>query len=566
MRSDPEARIEREIDMAHSTLLEQVAPLVGRRDWEQVRALLATAGAEEELGPELLEIQAEALWWLGRVDGCMVVRRAALEAHARTGDRAGAARQALLLSEDHRRQGRGAVAESWRRRAARLLEDQPECPEHGYLLLHRGEVARRRGDVEAAQALLAEAAEVAHRTGDADLAADVTQELGRVLIVGGAALEGLALMDEAMLAAADGNLSPYTTGKVYCCLISACDDLGDVQRVAEWAQVAGGWARHEGANVFPGMCRVHHADVLAHFGRWGEAEDAALRAADELREVGWVVAYAWTTLGQIRARRGDLDGAADAFATSERLGAGGPGPEAGFSLLLLARGDATGGLRRITRALATGGAPLQRARLLPAGVEVAVAAGDVEQAEIWATELAGTADRFGTLKLRASAAQADGRVQLARGRFDAACARLSEALRQWQELAAPYEIATTRELMALACLGLDDRDGWARSLDLAAELFASLGAAADLARIAELRPPVAGGPAAPVTGALTPRETEVLRLLATGVTNKEMAAALVVSQKTVSRHLSNIFTKIGVSTRAAATAYAYRHGLVRPPA
>ncbi len=544
--------------MAPPALVEQVTALVARREWAQVRAVLHAA--RPGLDAPLLELAAEASWWLGRVTESVAIRREALAAHEAADDRIGAARMALLLSEDHRRQGRSTVAESWRRRAARLLHDQPECPEHGYLLLHRAEVARRRGVLDEARAMLEEAAGIARRAGDADLAADVTQELGRVLISAGHPLEGLALMDEAMLAASDGGLSPYTTGKVYCCMISACDDLGDVKRVAEWEQSSAAWARLEGVNVFPGMCRVHHAELLAHFGRWAEAEQVAEQACEELREVGWIVAYAWTALGQLRSRRGDFDGAAEAFATADRSGAGGPGPEAGFALLLLARGDPGGGLRRITRALGADSTPLSRARLLPAAVEVAAAAGDLESAERWTAELEQTAARYDTSKLLASASTARGRLELARGEAEAACTALTRALRQWHDLAAPYEVAANRVLLAQASLALGDDDSWNRSLDLAIELFTSLGAAADLARVDELRRPAdATRPSG--SARLTAREAEVLRLLATGATNKEMAARLVVSQKTVARHLSNIFTKIGVSTRAAATAYAFRHGL-----
>lgn len=548
------------IAMAPPTLVEQVTALVARREWAQVRAVLHAAPPDVELDAPLLELAAEASWWLGRVTEAMGLRGEALAAHEAAGDRIGAARMALLLSEDHRRQGRSMVAESWRRRAARLLQDQAECPEHGYLLLHRAEVARRRGALDDARTMLEEAAGIARRAGDADLAADVTQELGRVLISAGHPLDGLALMDEAMLAASDGGLSPYTTGKVYCCMISACDDLGDVKRVAEWERSSAAWARLEGVNVFPGMCRVHHAELLAHFGRWTEAEQVAEQACEELREVGWVVAYAWTALGQLRSRRGDFDGAAEAFATADRTGAGGPGPEAGFALLLLARGDPRGGLRRVTRALGAQTAPLSRARLLPAAVELAVAAGDLEAAVGWTVELEQTAARYDTSKLLASASTARGRLELARGRAEAACAALTRALRQWHDLAAPYDIAANRVLLAQASLALGDDDGWNRSLDLAVEIFTSLGAAADLARVDELRRP-ADHIRPSGTGGLTAREAEVLGLLATGATNKEIAARLVVSQKTVARHLSNIFTKIGVSTRAAATAYAFRHGL-----
>lgn len=554
---------ERVPHMSSTLLVDQIAPFVARREWEQVHDLLADAHVCDQLGGVMLETFAEALWWLGRVNDCIVARQQVMDGCERGGDRIGAARIALLLSEDHRRQGRGAIAESWRRRAANLLDGEPECSQHGYLRLYEGERARRTGQLDVAGERLKEAGGIAQRCGDADLAADVTQEAGRVLILRGAHVEGLAVMDEAMLAATDGRLSPYTTGKIYCCLMSACDELGDVERITEWERSSSAWSREAGMNVFPGMCRVHHADLLAHLGQWSQAEQEAERACDELREVGWVVAYAYETLGRIRRRRGDLAGSAAALMRADELGMS---PDGEWSLLLLARGDVAGAMRRITRSLATSTSPpLRRSRLLPAAIEVAVVAGDQGAASTALTELEETAAAYGTLKLQATASLARSRVCLARGDWVAASASASVAVRQWLDLAAPYEVATARVLYARACRALDDHDAWTTSLELAAGVFRALGAAADLADLDRFPGrPATTSPSrsrAHTRGSLSARELEVLRLLATGATNKAIAAALVVSQKTIARHLSNIFAKLGVSTRAAATAYAYEHGI-----
>lgn len=246
-------------------------------------------------------------------------------------------------------------------------------------------MARRNGDLAQARSLLIESSAISERVGSAELAADAMQELGRIMILSGAHVQGLGVMDDAMRAASRGTLGPYTTGKIYCCLMSACDDLGDISRAAEWERTSAAWSERHGADVFPGMCRVHRSDLLALQGRWSEAEQEANRACNELREVGWVAGYAYNTIGQIRSRRGDLDGAALAFRKAEALGAN---TDVGSAMLLLSRSDALGALQRISRALAVTQSPaLNRARLLPAHVQIAIAAGDLRAASHSVDEL-----------------------------------------------------------------------------------------------------------------------------------------------------------------------------------
>ncbi len=545
--------------MASSSLLEQLSPLVAGRQWDRVRDALVQADRDGQADDAALELLAEASWWLGQANECIEVRGRLFESYDRLGDRTNAARIALLLSEDHRRQGHKAIGESWLRRAERLLDGQAECAEHGYLALYRGERSRRAGELDRALILLTHARDIAGRLGHANLIADVDQEIGRVTILAGSPAEGLAVMDEAMLAASEGRLGAYTTGKIYCCMMSACDELGDLDRLAEWTQIGATWSAEQGVSVFPGMCRVHHAQLLAHLGRWDDAEREAERAAEELREIGWVVGFAHLTAGELRCRRGDLAGADDAFKRAEELGGS---ADVGRSLLLLARGDAAGANRRISRALAGLASPaLWRARLLPAQVEVAVAARDLGRAASAAVELEEIAAAYGTRTLHATASLARARVDLANGDWAAACQSAAAAIRLWQDLRGPYEVGLAHVLHARACRALDEDDGCDTSLDVAEGIFRSLGADADLAAVEQLR---AGVREAASSGALTGREVEVLRLVATGATNKMIAAELVVSQKTVARHLSNIFTKIGVTSRAAATAYAYQHQLVDP--
>jgi DNA-binding CsgD family transcriptional regulator len=276
----------------------------------------------------------------------------------------------------------------------------------------------------------------------------------------------------------------------------------------------------------------------------------------ELDEVGWVVAYAYNTLGHLHRRRGDFDAAEEAFRSAEERGTV---SHSGLALVLLARGDIDAALRRMTRSLMSVPSPaLARAHLLPAMVEIAVEATALDQAAAAAVELQEIAAAYDTAKLRGEAAMARGRLDLAVGDAPAACVALDASLVVWQQLGAPYEAARTRVLHARACRSLGDEDGCASQLRLAATTFRALGAAADLAEAEQLL-----GRSEPAhRGALTERETEVLVLVATGATNKQIAADLHLSEKTVSRHLGNIFTKIGVNTRAAATAFAFRNSIV----
>jgi ATP/maltotriose-dependent transcriptional regulator MalT len=541
-----------------SPLTDRVASLVASCQWELVRDVLGQARDHELLDGALLERLAEANWWLGAVDKCIEVRREAVEVLEQEGDLRSAGRVALLLSEDYRRQGSGVIGETWRRRAAHFLDGLPECAEHGYLLLYQGEVARRTDDLDTARELVGSAAEVATRVRDRDLAADVTQEIGRIMIETGSYSEGLATMDDAMLTATDGQLSRYTTGKIYCCVMSACDRIGDVQRASEWERLSTIWLQQDGHYLFPGMCRVHRADLLAHHGQWNEAEQEALLACDELRELGWVVASGHMTIGHIRCRRGDLDGAATQFLRAEQLGIS---PDPGLSMLLHARGDSVGGLKRLVRALSTPSSDLSRFRLLPTMMELAIASNRLDVAATALAEIEEIAAIYKTSKILAAATSARGQLAYATGDWVSAVASSKLAIHRWQELAAPYEVARARVVHARACRALDDHHSWDTSLTIAANLFESLGAVTDFADVERLRGHRDTAPV-PDGHTLTTREVEVLRLLATGRTNKAIAAELVLSEKTISRHLSNIFTKVGVETRAAATAYAYENGVV----
>jgi ATP/maltotriose-dependent transcriptional regulator MalT len=375
-----------------------------------------------------------------------------------------------------------------------------------------------------------------------------------VLIDQGRAAEGLAHLDEAMLFAAEGRLGPYATGKVYCSLISACEELGDPRRAAEWTEATSRWSRQHPFAVFPGLCRVHRASALQWRGEWANAEREASLACTELAGVNLPnAAAAFVEIGEIRRRLGDLAGAEEAFRKAEEL-CGQPQP--GVALLRLAQGRTDAAHTIIRRALeAETWNRLVRARLLAASAQITIAAGDPAAAKAAVDELEAIAADYDSPLLRASAATARGRVQVVQGDANA-CTTLRAALALWQELDVPYEVATARMLLGLACRDADDDDAAVASFAAAQAAFEHLGATLDVRSIQALtaRRQWPGG--------LTDREAEVLRLVAAGLTNREIAAEVYLSVKTVSRHLSNIFTKIGVTSRAAATAYAFEHRIV----
>jgi DNA-binding NarL/FixJ family response regulator len=341
-------------------------------------------------------------------------------------------------------------------------------------------------------------------------------------------------------------------------VIEVCQEVAELRRAREWTKALTSWCDSQPDLVtFTGQCLVHQAEILRLGGAWPEAVEAARRAAERLAEADDELAIGAASYQQGEAHRvlGQFEAAEAAY---RRAGHWGREPQPGLALLRLAQGRTGAAATAVRRALGETGHRLTRARLLPAAVEILLAGGDAAAAGEAAGELAAIAEAYGTPALRAAADQAQGAVLLERGDAGAAVAALRAAWRAWRELEAPYETARARLLIGLACRALGDEDAAAMELEAARAVLARLGAAPDLERLERLaRPDGAAG-----TAGLTERELEVLRLLAAGKTNSAIASALHLAAKTVDRHVSNIYAKLGVSSRAAATAYAYRHQLV----
>jgi DNA-binding CsgD family transcriptional regulator len=497
---------------------------------------------------------------LGRDDDYLSALERVHPAHLRTGETLRAVRCAFWIGINLLLRGEMSRATGWFARAQRLLErEKRDCVEQGYLLIPVLLQAVGAGDWEAASATAGDAAKVAERFGDSDLLAMAGHELGHALIRQGRVEDGLRLLDEAMVAATAGELSPIVTGLVYCSVIAYCQDLYELRRAREWTDALTQWCGQQPDMVaHTGVCLVHRAEILELQGAWRDAQEEARRARERCAQ-GMVnqaaVGQAIYLQGELHRLQGELAAAEEAYREASRYGCE---PQPGLALLRLAQGNGEAAAAAIRRVVGETSDLLKRARLLRGYVEVMLAAGDVEEAHGACRELEDISAGHGGVVLGAMSAGARGAVALAQGDARAALVALRDAWQVWQELEAPYEAARVRVLVGLACRELGDEDSAAMELEAARGVFEQLGAAPDLAGVDSLVP----SPAPDEAHGLTPRELQVLRLVATGETNRAIAAELVLSERTVDRHVSNILTKLGVSSRAAATAFAYEHQLV----
>jgi DNA-binding CsgD family transcriptional regulator len=381
---------------------------------------------------------------------------------------------------------------------------------------------------------------------------------GQTLIKQARIAEGLSRLDEAMLAATSNEVTPFITGVVYCGVIAGCEEAYEVRRAQEWTEALSRWCEQQPELVaFTGRCLSHRAGLMQLRGDWREALEEARRARERCEEAmnDAAAGQAFYQQGELHRLQGDFAAAEAAYRDANRCG---HEPQPGLSLLRLGQGDDDAAGAAIRRALSETVEPLSRARLLPAHVEISLALGEAGDARRGADELSGIAGEYQSAMLRAIAARVQGMVAVAEGEAESALRSLRESATIWQELEAPYDLARTRVFVGLACRALGDEQTAALELETATGVFEQLGALPDLARLEAL----AGPAETPETYGLTPRELEVLRLVAAGKTNREIAAALVVSEHTVARHVQNIFTKLRVSSRTAATAFAFENRLI----
>lgn len=538
--------------------LERSREAFARHAWADAYAHLFALDQKAPVAAEDLERLATAAYLLGKdLESTSLWTRAHQEFLSR-GEVERAVRSAFWLAFGLLARGEDARGGGWIARARRLLdEDRRDCVERGYLLLPAALQATAQGDLARALAEYDEANRIGERFGERDLAVLAQHGRGRCLIRMGRTEEGLTLCDEAMVAVEAGETSPVVAGVAYCSVIAGCLEGWDLRRARQWTAEMTQWcASHSDLVIYNGQCLARRAEIFQMQGAWSDASDAARRACERCTS-GPDIAIrgtAWYRRAELHRLRGEWSESEAAYREATRNG---HRAQPGLALLRLAQGQTEAA--SIAIRLATEDAVDRRTRsgLMTAYVEIMLAAGDVGAARAAADELASIAADLDAPLMRAAAAQARGAVHLAEGDATAALATLRQACMAWQDLDVPYEVARVRLLIVLACRALRDADGAEMELDAARWAFQRLGAAPELARVEALLRSAPGA-----AGTLSAREAEVLRLVATGKTNRTIATELFISERTVEKHVSNIFMKLGVSSRTAATAHAYQRQLV----
>jgi len=512
-----------------------------------------------ELSIEDMLAWSDAAWWLGRADKSLELAESCHLRLVEQGETTRAAKEAIGLGFLLMLRGQFAAGSGWLQRGRSLLERSPEEGARGYLAHLDAEQALRGGDLSRAVDLAHAARDAARGAGDLALLSLALMTEATARLRYGAVADALALLDEAMLPVQAGQIRPDVAGNLYCQMIAICWELADLRRAREWTAATERWcATFDSSLMFSGICRMHRVQLHQVAGQWDVAAAEARVVCTELEGMNVsVVAEGHYLLGDLLRLRGEVTEAEAAYLRANELGRD---PQPGLALLRAAAGQLGAALASLRASLAAHrGGQYGRASLLRALVEVAAEAGDVDLAREAADELACVAQRWQSDGLSAAAAQARGIVELASAEPGGAAGSLREAVARWRELDAPYDCARSRMALAEALSALGDHATARLELEAAASTLTSLGATVDLQRLARMH---AG---ANVPEGLTSREAEILMLVAVGSTNRQVADALVISEKTVARHLANVYLKLGVSTRTAAVAWARRRGL-NPPA
>ena len=489
--------------------LETGRDAAARRTWTSAYELLSSADAGGGLGPEDLELLAKASWWTGRPTESIDARERAYAMHIERGDVQRAAFTALTLRRELITKGEGSLAGGWLKRAEQLLEGEPESATHGYLAIAHGQLAWQRGELDHALSHVDRAVDISLRFEDPDLRAFAAMYRGMILIDRGQVEDGWAPLEDVSAAALGGELGAYTTGVVFCNVISTCRDLADYRRASEWADAATRWCERQAIKGFPGVCRVHRAEIMRLVGSWTQAASELEQACDELFAFSPPhAAAAFHELGEVRLRMGDLESAEEAFRQADEMG---EDPQPGRAMLLLRRGKIDAAASSLRRSLEdTEWNKLSRARLLPLQAEIAYRAGESETALAAAEELDAIAADFGTEWIRAAADWARGLAHLTTGEAAGAVRSLRKARQRWREVDAPYEAARAGTMLAEAHVAEGDREAAVMELEASRSAFERLGADPDERRAAERLEALRSSPVEPTVARRTFMLTDIV--------------------------------------------------------
>jgi DNA-binding CsgD family transcriptional regulator len=526
-----------------------------RRDWSDAYRLLQEAEREAPLEPDDLERLADTAFLLGRDDESEAWRTRAHQIYVERGDHEAAARTACWLAFALMQRGARAPASGWFARTHRILDHAHlDSVVSGYLLIASAIQHIMEGDAAAGHDTFARADDIARRFGDPALASLACEGRGRALLRLGKIAEGVARLDEAMVAVVAGEVAPILAGDIYCSVLEGCQEIFDVRRSYEWTMSLARWCGGQQELVrYRGECLLYRAEVMQHRGRWIDAARDAEEACALLLSRP-AAGAAFYRVAEIHRLRGEHDAAEAAYARANERGRK---PQPGLPLLRFAQGHIEAAAASIRMALADASQRPTRIRILPAAIEILLAAGDVESARASAAELSAIAREIGTPFLSAASAHADALVFVAVDDLTAAAPSLRQACERWHDLEMPYEEASSCRLLAAICERRGDVEGHRLELDAARTLLEQIHAqpSPTSEERVETAPRESSGP-------LSEREMQVLRLLAAGKTNRAIAEDLFISEKTVARHVSNIFDKVGVSSRTGATAWAFQHNLI----
>jgi LuxR family maltose regulon positive regulatory protein len=529
-------------------------------DWEKARDAFRLALAAEE-SPEALLGLASASWWLDDGDTTLDARERAYKLLRDRGENRVAAMTAIWLADDYFKfRGEPAVAKGWRQRAHRLLDGAGPCAEQGWLAMFEGSWALEMDDdLDAARRLAAEAVELGRRFAVLDLEMLALAVEGLALVSEGRVADGMQRLDEATTAGIAGELEPFAIGWAYCYLVIACERVRDYDRAAQWCDRMAEVSQRLRFRLWMGACRARHAAILTWRGEWAEAEQELRGASEQLAASRPpAVGEGLVRLGDLRRRQGRLDEARGLF---NRAGSH-PLALLGLAETELDHGDAREAdaiVERLLRQLSPTNRTL-RAPALEVVVRTKAALGQLDSAVRALDELRRTAEAVGTDPLRAGTRFCEGVVAAAHHDSDRARACFEDAAGLFERAGAPFEVARARLELATALAALDRKDAARRSAESARESFEAIGAAREAERAASFLEKLDG--LGKERSILSPREVEILRLIADGRNDKEIASAVSLSEHTIHRHVSNVLTKLAVRSRAAAVASAARQGIL----